>query len=339
MKSQKQTMRCNININALETRIINILKGNASEQLEKHMKDVKGTFLFVGSGRSYAGAYFASRVINDMYGITTLTLPPREVLYRNNMDITKTFLFSYSGTTSDLLEGTKKLNDKIIITKAKVKKVLEKTNILKENVISYYSSNNRHSEKGHLFFDDALTPASLFYKIYAKNHELDAENFIIEQTRYWGNFFAIYFMYYKDTLKDILRKNSTITLFRGDYTDSAAIDLESKIIDSGLYRLNIHEKKNFSHGRFTNMENQKSNAIIYFKQRETSDYEGKLLSYLFDKNVILIESKFNGISAEFDLLIASQYFLYYVANLLDIDVYKSKYSKEALELYFYKGKL
>ena len=77
---------------------------------------------------------------------------------------------------------------------------------------------------------------------------------------------------------------------------------------------------------------------IYFKQKSTTKYEIELLKYL-DNNCIVIESKYDGILAEFDLLIASQFIIYYIGKTLDIDVSKPKYSDSAMKIYFYKGDL
>ena len=135
-----------------------------------------------------------------------------------------------------------------------------------------------------------------------------------------------------------LKVNNMINIFRGDYTNTACFDLESKIIESGIFNCIIHEKKNFSHGRFINYENLNNKFSIYFKQNSTSEYEKELLNYL-NNNCILVESKYDGILAEFDLLIASQYIIYYIGKILDIDVSKPKYTEEAMKIYFYKGEL
>ena len=135
-----------------------------------------------------------------------------------------------------------------------------------------------------------------------------------------------------------MKEHNLINIFRGDYTDTACYDLESKIIESGIFNCIIHEKKNFSHGRFVNYENKNNNFSIYFKQNSTTKYEKELLEYLQDKS-ILIESKYDGILAEFDLLIASQFIIYYIGKILDIDMSKPKYSDAAMKIYFYKGDL
>ena len=78
---------------------------------------------------------------------------------------------------------------------------------------------------------------------------------------------------------------------------------------------------------------------IYLKQQRTSEYENVLLSYLEKNQTLIIESRYNGILCEYDLLIASQYFIYFVSNYLNIDMSKPSYSENALKIYSYKGEL
>ena len=115
--------------------------------------------------------------------------------------------------------------------------------------------------------------------------------------------------------------------------------MESKIIESGIYNILVHEKKNFSHGRFINYEHVSKKINIYFKQKDISQYEKNLIEYLNNENTIIIESRYNGILCEFDLLIASQFIIYYISNFIDIDVSKPSYSEESMKIYFYKGEL
>ena len=103
--------------------------------------------------------------------------------------------------------------------------------------------------------------------------------------------------------------------------------------------MSAREKKNFSHGRFINYENLFNKNNIYFKQNQIEKYEEKLLEYIKNDNNIIIESRYNGILSEFDLLIASQYLTYHIGKLLKIDISKPNYSEDAMKIYFYKGEL
>ncbi|EKC69897.1 carbohydrate kinase, PfkB family protein, partial [human gut metagenome] len=90
---RKQIKRCNININNLETRIINAINSSAYDKLAKIDFESLNNSVFVGTGGSFAGAKFSSKLINYLYGINTTVLYPRNLYYRNNNSVDSVFLF------------------------------------------------------------------------------------------------------------------------------------------------------------------------------------------------------------------------------------------------------
>ena len=98
-------------------------------------------------------------------------------------------------------------------------------------------------------------------------------------------------------------------------------------------------RRTFSHGRFINYEHLSDKKNIYFRQKNITKYEEELLKYLEKDMNLVIESRYNGILCEYDLLVASQYLIYYISNYLDIDISKPTYSEEAMKIYFYKGEV
>lgn len=337
---RRKIKRCNININNLESRVINAINSNAYDKLLDINFDNSKSYLFIGTGGSFAGASFASTVINELYGASTYSLYPRDALYRNNINIDKAFLFSYSGTTNDLIQSVKDFdkNNVYVITKGQIQNIVTKTGIMKNNIITYRTSANKGKERGFLSFEGALAPAALFMKLYLQktNSDIDINNFIKDSMSYWSN--KVQKEIDKKFIESAINHNKIINVFRGDYSNCASYDLESKLIESGIFNSIIHEKKNFSHGRFINFENMKNKCVIYFKQKTTSKYEEELLNYLGNK-IAIFESKYDGLLAEFDLLIASQFIIYQIGKLLDIDVSKPNYTDNAMKIYFYKGQL
>lgn len=337
---RRKIKRCNININNLESRVINAINSNAYDKLLDINFDNSKSYLFIGTGGSFAGASFASTVINELYGASTYSLIPRDALYRNNINIDKAFLFSYSGTTNDLIQSVKDFdkNNVYVITKGQTQNIVTKTGILKNNIITYRTSTNKGKERGFLSFEGALAPAALFMKLYLQkiNSDIDINNFIKDSMSYWSN--KVQKEIDKNFIESAINHNKIISVFRGDYSNCASYDLESKLIESGIFNSIIHEKKNFSHGRFINFENMNNKCVIYFKQKTTSKYEEELLNYLGNK-IAIFESKYDGLLAEFDLLIASQFIIYQIGKLLDIDVSKPNYTDNAMKIYFYKGQL
>lgn len=332
---RKKPNRCSLNLHYLESRILSALDTKAFKTLQKVDFDKLNNALFVGTGGSYAGALFASKVINKLYGVITIPIWPRNVLYFNTEKVDKVFMFSYSGTTNDLLEGTKNISNdkKVIITKGKKDKVFSKTGI--NNIVSYYSSTNKGKEKGFLSFEGAVVPATLFLNLYYK----DISGLVKESINYWKNYFDNYFKDNKKFLKEILKKGTTINIFYGDNSECSATDLESKFIESGIFNVLMHEKKNFSHGRFVNYSQISSKVNIYLKSKNSSKYESELLDYLKNDNNIIVESRYDDILCEYDLLIMSQYFIYYISKFLKIDMSKPSYTGEDMKIYFYKGEL
>ena len=337
---RRKIKRCNININNLESRVINAINSNAYDKLLDINFNNSKSYLFIGTGGSFAGASFASTVINELYGASTYSLYPRDAFYRNNINIDKAFLFSYSGTTNDLIQSVKDFdkNNVYVITKGQTQNIVTKTGILKNNIITYRTSANKGKERGFLSFEGALAPAALFMKLYLQkiNSDIDINNFIKDSMSYWSN--KVQKEIDKNFIESAINHNKIINVFRGDYSNCASYDLESKLIESGIFNCIIHEKKNFSHGRFINFENMNNKCVIYFKQKTTSKYEEELLNYLGNK-IAIFESKYVGLLAEFDLLIASQFIIYQIGKLLDIDVSKPNYTDNAMKIYFYKGQL
>ena len=182
-----------------------------------------------------------------------------------------------------------------------------KTGISKKNIISYRTSSNKGKERGFLSFEGAVSPASIFLNYYLnmKGSNLDINTFIENSIKKWNAFFEEKF---KDTsIISMFDNGNIVNIFTGDYTQCAAVDFESKVIESGIVNCILHEKKNFSHGRFINYENLNNKSNIYFKSNNVSLYEKELLNYLSRDNMLIIESEYNGILCEYDLLIASQF--------------------------------
>lgn len=335
---RRKIKRCNININNLESRVINAINSNAYDKLLDINFDKSKSYLFIGTGGSFAGASFASTVINDLFGASTYSLYPRDAFYRNNTNIDKAFLFSYSGTTNDIIQSVKDFdkNNVYVITKGQTQNIVTKTGIMKNNIITYRTSANKGKERGFLSFEGALAPAALFMKLYLQktNSDISINNFIKDSMSYWSS--QVQKEIDKKFIESAINHNKIINVFRGDYSNCASYDLESKLIESGIFNSIIHEKKNFSHGRFINFENMNNKCVIYFKQKTTSKYEEELLNYLGNK-IAIFESKYDGLLAEFDLLIASQFIIYQIGKLLDIDVSKPNYTDNAMKIYFYKG--
>lgn len=329
---------CNDNIVKLSKRIMkdfSVVTENkfSIDNLFSH----NGKYIFLATGGSYIASVFCAKIINLYYGIFVNTMYPRDFLYTNYDFIDKVFIFSYSGHTSDLVEAVKFVpKEKIfVITKGQIDDIINAYNIKRENVISYYNDDN-DCEGGFLTFEASIfSPMLLLNRINNKCNVKLLDRLIQKWDLYFDNIF-------KSKRKQLLKmfsNTSIVNIFSGDMTQVSALDVENKLTDSGICNCILHEKKNFSHGRYVIYENQINKYNIYFKRKEVDLYEKKLLQYLNDDFTLIIESEYNDILCEFDLLISSMILINHIGKLLNIDpsIGTTKFSGD--ELYKYIGSL
>ena len=112
-----------------------------------------------------------------------------------------------------------------------------------------------------------VAPAVIFLKHYLEKTKcnIDIEEFIKDSINNWNQ--KIENIINKTFIKN-MENHKILNLFRGDYADTACYDLESKIIESGVFNCIIHEKKNFSHGRFINYENLNNTCSLNKNQQQ-----------------------------------------------------------------------
>lgn len=338
-KERKKVKKIDTNLSVLKKRIEADFKSNAYEEVKTMIDNVDSTTVFCGTGGSYAAAFYGAEVVNQIKGIYTEAMYPRVAMYKNMNSVGNIIAFSYSGSSNDIVEVLKKCKkqNKYIITKAK-------KDSKKPNLISYRNPKGKAGrERGFLSIEGTIVPASFFAKYYYEKEKIgsDFDTFMYERLDYWNNYWKDYFKTNHKELKNIFKEKGVIDTFYGDYTTSATLDLESKIVESGVYRITMHEKKNFSHGRFISMEHNNSNVVIYFKTKSVGMYEKKLLKYLKENanSMIMIESEYENLLGEFDLLLSVQYLTKYIADLIDKDLSKPAYSEEAMKIYRHTGKI
>ena len=115
---------------------------------------------------------------------------------------------------------------------------------------------------------------------------------------------------------------------------------EKNIINYNFHRIEVSlDENNNVYSITIHNENLNNKNSFYFKSKTASLYEESLLDYLKNGNNLVIESSYDGVLCEYDLLIASQFLIHCIGNILDIDVSKPCYSDNAMKIYFYKGEL
>ena len=341
-------------IDKLEERVESALlnyneKSEAGLELLKDLEDNKNQkYICIGSGGSSIPSEYTKTIINNTFGVDIQTMFPKEYLETNTekyMEHLNLICFSYSGSSPEivqLLNG--KYNKTYIVTKANeedLKISLEESNvdISKIRIISY--NNQSTKERGFLSIEGIIVPSLIIHMLIKNIKKEEMLKVFKEQLEKQREKVEKYFKENNEQLKRAFKKNNIIDIYYDNYTKPIMCDLESKIVETGIFRCTIHEKKNFSHGRFITLEKYPSDVQIYLKLKRDTRYDDELLKYLkiYSKNLIILEADEENNNGILELLIYSQLFIYEISKLLKKDLSNPDYSEDSMKIYRYNKEI
>ena len=341
-------------IDKLEERVESALlayneKSEAGIELLKDLENDKNQkYICIGSGGSSIPSEYTKTIINNTFGVDIQTMFPKEYLETNTekyMEHLNLICFSYSGSSPEivqLLNG--KYNMAYIVTKANEKNLkisLKENNvdISKIRIISY--NNQSTKERGFLSIEGIIVPSLIIHMLIKNIKKEEMLKVFKEQLEKQREKVENYFKENNEELKKSFKKNNIIDIYYDNYTKPIMCDLESKIVETGIFRCAIHEKKNFSHGRFITLEKYPSDVQIYLKLKKDTKYDNELLKYLsiYSKNLIILEADEENNNGILELLIYSQLFIYEISKLLKKDLSNPDYSEDSMKIYRYNKEI
>lgn len=341
-------------IDKLEERVESALlayneKSEAGIELLKDLENNKNQkYICIGSGGSSIPSEYTKTIINNTFGVDIQTMFPKEYLETNTekyMEHLNLICFSYSGSSPEivqLLNG--KYNKTYIVTKANeedLKISLKENNvdISKIRIVSY--NNQSTKERGFLSIEGIIVPSLIVHMLIKNIKKEKMIKVFKEQLEKQREKVEKYFKENNEQLKRAFKKNNIIDIYYDNYTKPIMCDLESKIVETGIFRCTIHEKKNFSHGRFITLEKYPSDVQIYLKLKKDTKYDNELLKYLsiYSKNLIILEADEENNNGILELLIYSQLFIYEISKLLKKDLSNPDYSEDSMKIYRYNKEI
>lgn len=326
--AKPKVLKTTSNVNNLLPRLLKVDNLDTVFEIQKlitNIKRQKDNVAIIGTGGSFISANFITKLLSQELAKPVIALKPRDVFIYPIKNISSAILLTYSGKTPDILT----VND--YLKKNNIKSYIvtnQKKDNPEENTISYNSS---RIEKGFLAVAGTIIPIYLFAKSCLK--EINLKDFVENSITKWKSELS-----FENLNLKIADKSLLIDIFSGYETSATALDLESKFIESGFGRVTIHDKKDFSHGRFNIISSFKPDLIIFLDSKGSGKYNEKLYKYLTKEDVSIIHLKTNesGILADLDLLIASQFLIQSISEIIKRDLTKPDYPKRAMSLYRYK---
>lgn len=333
--------------------------------------------MIVGAGGSYPAALAAAHSIRDEMRTPNVEVATPQTAIQTIKQFSKILNcdwhpeydvvigISYSGKTPDIKAVSEVCTSRgyafVLLTgadKEELKELYHEYEFLK--IISYFNAKDTSSkERGMISMFSTLMPAIIF------------DDYILSSARPAEHYFEVYREDLENGEKFVSDLNITdmansinkapiIHVFYEWATLPTAADIESKFVESGIANVVLHEKKNFSHGRYTALFKQDFALAInltYYAvgtSMETSevhmlykhDYDSQIAKFLKgiceNKSAHYIEMG-NGLiePAQWNIKEMSKlpYLITAIGEALNIDISKplTPFPKEAITLYDYKG--
>lgn len=351
----------------------------ATEELHFYMWDLYEdnkfkpmNILVVGAGASYAAALFAKHALRDEMRTPNVeaVMPQTAVRILTQFDNVNNgewnpkynlvLGISYSGRTPDIQYVSELCLTKgypfVLLTGAEKSKL---TDIYQEKegmkIISYFNPNDTTGkERGIISMLATLAPTIILDDNWSCKLMEENQKALVEGKKFVSNL-NIY-----EIAKAIKRSPIIHILYEWD-TLATAIDLESKFIESGIANVVLHEKKNFSHGRYTALYHQDFALVINLNRCQIAislypEHKIKnLYKHQYDESLAEFLTKLcKGKSAHYieigtaammpnqwniEAMTKNPYLITAIGEELNIDISKpfKSFPKEAIQLYDYKG--
>lgn len=339
-------------VEKMYTRIINGVNSKNIKQLQEILKNIEEQKIaIIGSGASYVASNYIKTVINEYTKGYAAIFYLNEVI--NNNTITKFdkyIIISSSGNSPDVKKAldvlmTKEKQIYLITAKKESTIALELKEIKNLQIISYYSDKWTR-ERGFLSIEGITLPVILLiFSILNLN-----KSEIISLLKQAKNTYISNIQKHILEFKNILKYPMLIDIYYNNMTHPFALDLESKLIEAGMARVSLHDKKNFSHGRFSILKSIKSNlAIILDNQSGYDKYDQKLIEYICNKQINImylinitnedsnLNSKlYQNLTSYYINILNIQEVIAEIAQIVKIDLSNPGYDNLDSKLYEYK---
>jgi sugar/nucleoside kinase (ribokinase family)/fructoselysine-6-P-deglycase FrlB-like protein len=297
-----------------------------------------GTAYCIGTGGSYPVAVFLAQLLGLHSGLFAQPLRPFDYI-RVGAKSSHIFIISYSGATADCGDAIKRAKElgvrQIVLVTSSAKPELGQLLRLRDEdkIISYgrplRKDEKPSKERGFISFAGTVAPCALWTAAVSGSIEMMKFAEMIEDNNVIDDSARL-------KLSSSIKAGETLSIFGGGLAWPAMLDIESKFVESGLGIVQLHEVKDFSHGRFISLfDVQKKSPVVFLAVGGSLHPYERVLVRILEKgqSVISIVSKDNGIRAALELLIKVQFFTRFVGEDLERDISKPKIPHAGLRLY------
>lgn len=300
------------NFKLLEERVLDSLEKTDLERIKYHLEKIKTPTITTGVGGSSVVSNYAAKVLGKKNGIIAEHQEPRDMLYKQLNGYENVLACSYGGKNYGV--DTSFSND--------LKKYLLSRNPSSDELVTNLTYNaSIDSEDSFISLAATLMPMSIMLAYYNDN-DISVIKEILKTAREYH-----------------IDMDKVYEILSGYDTSTAALYLESTLVEAGLASPVVHDKYSYCHGR-TTLSYHHDNSLIHFNKSTELDrlYQEELPQYY--NGIITIDSKFNDpIIDDFYLTYQAMLLTKKMAEETGRDLSRMDYNPVVKKLYRYKGKM
>jgi len=287
-------------------------------------KSAKTPMYVIGSGGSFSATTFTT-MLHQQIGTIARCLTPLEFLGYENIDRNCSILIiTAGGNNKDILSSF----DKAVELKPKYLGILcASTNNKLTQKASKVQNVFIHAIKLPIGKDGFLATNSLLATIiwitraYIENFSLEYE---IPNSLHSLSYCNLTIDEFNNELVNKLKvfeKKETIVLLYDNWGKTAAIDAESKLIESGLVNVQLADYRNFAHGRHNWLDkNKQKTGLIALVNPDCEKIASKTVSLIPEYiPTVELSTIFDGPIASLDLLVKILYTVKFFGKIKKID--------------------
>lgn len=325
------------NVSRLAERCLFTLENARAIGLAAQLVDDSSVAYVIGTGGSFAAASFIAQLIRSR-GKFAMAMRPWE--YRaERAPSTDLVVISYSGNTPDCFEAIETARSLgvqrvTVITRTRrsaLEKYLDREK--GEKVIAYQAEAQLGRERGFISIAATCQPCALF--VGALGDGVEAAKVVLRDAPLFDPEVC-------SVVWGAIRKYRRGHAIASAGTLPVAIDLESKVAESGFGTIQIHDSKDFSHGRFMQVfgSDDQEVPIIYYRTGVATDYENALIETI-ERNhgatIVKMTSDHEGIMGLWHCFFENQLLFAGIADSSGLDVSRPRHiNPGGLRLYKWK---
>ncbi len=353
---------------------------DATKELHDYMWDLYEenkfkpmNILIVGAGGSYASAIFAKHALRDEMRTPNVeaVTPQTAVRILTQFDHVNfgewnpkyNFVLgiSYSGRTPDIKYVSdlclKKGYPFVLLTGIEKSELMD---IYQESVgikiVSYFNPKDMTGkERGMISMASTLAPVIILDDNWTSKLISENQEALVTGEKFVSNLNI-------HNIAKAIKCSPVIHVFYEWDTLPTAVDIESKFMESGIANVILHEKKNFSHGRYSSLYNQKFAVVINLTRYQIgvalnnkNSFVRNFCKHQYDRDIAMflkqacLQKSAHYMEIGTGAMMSNQwnieamtktpYLITAIGEELDIDISKplTPFQEEAIQLYSYKG--